>query len=389
MFRINLVIEMLREKSLALILSLIGLILIIINGVWIAINNAPIIVATDASLTTVQAINNSTAFWGRISFGVKGAVEGSWTLFWFIFVIALCGCIISIYRKPLRHRLFGIPLMVCSLLSLPIGGGFFIGAILSFIGGMLAVEWPKPFSDTIIGKMIRTAKLDSNIFRQISSEESVMQDGIIALLLTGIFIGFGNVIYVFNQNLIKTKTVEAYNILLGGSLYVETITITAAISFIGIIFLRWLAMSVILYVLTVKLKGYELDFGRIGRALMFAFTPLCLQGFLPILFSNEPYLSLHWPLTILLLSTFWMGLAVIVLVKNIFHITIREALGVVILTGILYFILELMISSNPLMLIPGVKIQFSPESSSAIILFISLTTFLAILLGALSPKRRS
>jgi hypothetical protein len=379
---------MLREKSLAFILSFIGLIFIVVNGVWIGINNAPIIIATDASLTTVQTINNSTAFWGRISFGVKGAVEGFWTPFWFIFVVALCGCVIGIYRKPTRHHSLGIPIIVFSFLSLPIGGGFLVGMILSFIGGMLAIEWPKPFSQTIIGKMIRTARLDSKIFRQTFREQSDMKDGTIALLLTSIFMGFGNALYVFNQNLIKTKTAEAYNILLGGSLYLETITITTALSFIGIAFLRWLAISAIFYFIMVKLKGYELDFNKLGRAVMFAFTPLCLQGFLPVLFSNEPYLSLHWPLAILSLSTLWVILAFIAFIKSMFQIQIREALGVVILTGVLYFLLEIIVSSNSLISIPGVKIQFSPESSSAILLFTSLTIFLAVLLGALTPKRQ-
>jgi len=373
-------------------LSLAGSILIFLNAIWIISNNNPIVITSNPNLTTVSAINNSTAFWGRISFGFQGIVEGSWTPFWLIFTIALFVCTIQIYRKPRAHKVLGLPMMIFSLLSLPIGGGFLIGSILAFIGGMLAVEWPKPFSNTFVGKMMRIAKLDTTVFGQLSGDSKAMGNGALALLFASIVMGFGNAVYVFNVNLIKTKPVSANEILLLGKLNMDVMTMATAFSFVGIIFLRWLAFSAILYVITVKLKGHIADFDKLACAIAFAFVPLCIQGFLPILFSNEPYLSIQWPFAIVLLSVFWVALIVLVFIKSVFEIKRREALGVTLLAGSLYLLLELLAVSNPLVVLntsvsmPGIAIQVQAASLSSVLFFFSLAVFVSILLGALTPK---
>jgi len=375
------------KASLAFKVSLIGLVLIFLNGIAVATSGGPIVLSTDTNLTTVDAINGSTVFWGRISFGSKGIVEGLWTPFWLIFAIALLWCIIEIYRKPRRHKFLSLPMVVLSLFSLPIGGGFLVGLILAFIGGMLALEWPKPFSGTFIGKMVKTVRFDSNVIRQLSNDPKTLMVGVSALLFTSIIMGLGNSMYAFNTNLIKTKPAAAYDIFLFGKLSVETLTIANTVSYMGIMFFRWLTLSLILYIITVRLKRHVVNFSELASATAFAFVPLCLQGFLPVLFSNEPYLSLHWPSAILLFSTFWVVLVVIALVRSTFEISTREALGVTILAGALYWFLELLIMSNPSISMPGVSLQFAPASSSAILLLISIATFVSILLGALTTKR--
>lgn len=379
------------SKGWAFRLSLVGSILIFLNAIWIiSNNNSPIVLTTNSNLTTVSAINNSTDFWGRTSFGYKGMVEGNWTPFWLIFTIALFACTIQIYRKPRMHIL-GIPMVIFSLLSLPIGGGCIIGSILAFIGGMMAIEWPKSFSDTFIGKMIRAVRLDPKVLGVLFNDSNTVQSGLLALLFTSIVMGLGNTIYVFNVNLIETKATDAYEILLQGKLGMDIMTIANAVSFIGITFLRWIAFSTILYVIIVKLKGHEADYGKIAYTVAFAFVPLCIQAFLPMLFSNEPYLSFIWPFTVLVLSTFWVALVVLVFTKHVFELKIREALGVTLLAGALYLLLEssviLVITSGLSVSLPGVIFQFTATSLSAILLFFSLVVTVAILLGALSKKR--
>jgi len=318
-------------------------------------------------------------------------VEGNWTPFWLIFTLALFGCTIQIYRKPKMHKILGIPMVIFSLLSLPIGGGCIIGSILAFIGGMMAIEWPKSFSDTFIGKMIRAVRLDPKVLGVLFNDPNTVQSGLLALLFTSIVMGLGNTIYVFNVNLIKTKATDAYEILLRGKLGMDIMTIANGVSFIGITFLRWIAFSTILYVIIVKLKGHEADYGKIAYAVAFAFVPLCIQAFLPMLFSNEPYLSFNWPFTVLVLSTFWVALVVLVFTKHVFELKIREALGVTLLAGALYLLLEssviLVITSGLSVSLPGVILQLKATSLSVILLFFSLAVTVAILLGALSRKR--
>ncbi|GEM_PF-1543071 len=380
------------SRGWAFRLSLVGSILIFLNAIWIiSNNNSPIVLTTNSNLTTVSAINNSTDFWGRTSFGYKGMVEGNWTPFWLIFTLALFGCTIQIYRKPKMHKILGIPMVIFSLLSLPIGGGCIIGSILAFIGGMMAIEWPKSFSDTFIGKMIRAVRLDPKVLGVLFNDPNTVQSGLLALLFTSIVMGLGNTIYVFNVNLIKTKATDAYEILLRGKLGMDIMTIANGVSFIGITFLRWIAFSTILYVIIVKLKGHEADYGKIAYAVAFAFVPLCIQAFLPMLFSNEPYLSFNWPFTVLVLSTFWVALVVLVFTKHVFELKIREALGVTLLAGALYLLLEssaiLVIMSGLSVSLPGVILQLKATSLSVILLFFSLAVTVAILLGALSRKR--
>jgi hypothetical protein len=229
------------------------------------------------------------------------------------------------------------------------------------------------------------------VFGVLFDDPNIVQSGVLALLFTSITMGLGNAIYVFNVNLIKTKATDAYEILLQGKLGMDIMTIANGVSFIGITFLRWIALSIILYVIIVKLKGHEADYDKIAYTAAFAFVPLCIQAFLPMLFSNEPYLSFNWPFAVSLISIFWVALIVLVFTKHVFELKIREALGVTLLAGALYLLLEssviLVITSALLVSLPGVILQFKATSLSSILLVFSLAVMVAILLGALSKKR--
>ncbi|MEM2111796.1 MAG: hypothetical protein QXX08_07960 [Candidatus Bathyarchaeia archaeon] len=380
---------MLRKKaSLAFRLSLIGSILIFINGIWIFQNAGPIVLTTDSSLTTVDAVNKASAFWGRISLGNKGMVEGLWTPFWLLFTIALFCCTIEIYRKPRRHKNLGFLIVIFSLFGLPIGGGFLIGSLLAFIGGMLALEWPKPFGETFIGRTVRAARLDSKLATELFNDPKAIRSGIQVLVLTSVLMGLGNAIYVLNANIIETQPTAAYDILFLGKLNMDTITIANAFSFIGIIFLRWLILSTILYIIVAKLKCRTVDFSKLSCVTAFAFVPLCLQLLLPILVPSKPYL-VNWSLTINLLSTFWVAIAVVVLIRGMTGVTTGEALGVTIFAGVLYWVIDnFLIASNSLISVPGVNVKFNPASSNTIILFMSIAILLAILLGAFATEKK-
>jgi len=378
-----------KEKaSLAFMVSLIGAVLIFINGILIAMNSGPIILTTDAGLATVDAVNNFRGFWGRISFGLKGMVEGQATPLWLIFTVVLLGCVIQIYRRPRRHRIYAYPIILLSFLSLPIGGGFFIGFILAFVGGMVALEWPKPFRDTFFGRMVRTARLDSKIPSELANDYYAMRAGFLALAFTSISMGLGNAIYISNVNIIQTQPSVANQILFQGLLKVDINSLLNAISFLGVTFLRWILVSSIIYIIASKLKGYGTDFGKLSCAIAFALVPLSLQVFLPVLFSNTPHLLIHWPLSIVLISTLWAAVAIVVVIGSIFGFSKREALGVTIFVGVMYWLVDnVLISSNPLTQISGVTFKITADSASLVVLLISIATLIAFLLGAFSTRQ--
>jgi hypothetical protein len=55
---------------------------------------------------------------------------------------------VMLYRNPAQKTMWGIIVLVLSIISLFIGGGFIIGLILGIIGGALALAWkPKASAD--------------------------------------------------------------------------------------------------------------------------------------------------------------------------------------------------------------------------------------------------
>jgi hypothetical protein len=374
--------------SLAAKISLAGAILILINGIWIAVRGGPVILTTDPNLTTAKAVEGSKAFWGRMSFGMKGLVEGNWILPWLLFTIVLFGCIIRIIRRPRKHKTTAVPIMLLSILSFPIGGGFWAGLILVFIGGMLALEWPKPLGETSVGRMAKIARLDSAAIKELYNASNAMRSGTQVLILISIVAGLGNVIYVSNMNLIRTSSSAAYDLLLLGKLNIDSSTIFYSVSFVAVIFLRWIILSSVLYAVTVKLKGYAGEFSKLSSLTAFALAPLCIQFLLPIMFSNDPYRTFQWPFAILMLSTLWVGVVVMAIVRSTLEIGAREALGVTIFAGILWWFTDnLLIASNPYVSVPGVSFTFGLSSSDAVLFFTAFAILVAALLGAFETAR--
>lgn len=111
------------------------------------------------NLTTFNTTSlRGTAFWVRLSLGVPGFAESSWLVMWLIIasVNLLCGLMLLIQTK--KQVSLNYIVVICSILSLPIGGGFVIGFALGIIGGLAGVEWPKPLKETFIGKCLRVLR---------------------------------------------------------------------------------------------------------------------------------------------------------------------------------------------------------------------------------------
>ncbi len=114
------------KPTAAFALSLVGGIFVLLNGVMWAI------------------AGGSGSLWGLGFFDFSGILLlcGAIGII-FGFLIILGG--IMMYVNPNQHVMWGVIVLILSILSLGIGGGFFIGFILGLIGGILALVWkPTP-----------------------------------------------------------------------------------------------------------------------------------------------------------------------------------------------------------------------------------------------------
>jgi hypothetical protein len=113
-----------------------GFILSLISGIFIILNAALLSLAHILSLSLHLSIRQPPWFWDRF-------LEASaWLLLTLAVYGAVCGLIILIgsyclYRG--RNLLGGVLIILFSILSLPIGGGFILGFLLGVVGGALAL----------------------------------------------------------------------------------------------------------------------------------------------------------------------------------------------------------------------------------------------------------
>lgn len=334
-------------------------------------------------VSTIEGISKEV-FWGRISLGMKGFVEGPQVWLWLSLALLMLICSIQTYIKPRMQRLLGPLIMALSFSGIPIGGGFIVGTILGFAGGASAMEWPKTFKETFIGKLLRAAKLDSKFYKTIADDIDQMKTAVYSLMFISLLSGIGNALYIYNLN--KIKQTEATLILLEGVIFSDSTIFVTAIGYIGIGIIKWLILAFCIYLVGIKLMGYPSDFDKIARALAYAYTPLALQIFLPLMFCNEPYVSLHWPIGLLFITKFWMFLAAVAAVKGSLDSTRKKAIGAVILGGTIYWIVTNLFIL-PKLKLPGIYFEFAlPESLTSVAALIGVALILATLLGVFSRK---
>lgn len=373
-----------REKTstLAFQLSLIAAILILINGLWIASARAPIIFSS-FPVHKVESLNGSDApIWGRISLGLYGMVEGSLMPIWLILAVINLFSALMLYAKPTEHALWGFLILVCSILSVPIGGGFIIGLILGVIGGAVGYEWPTPAGKTFVGKLVRAARLDSKLFSMIGEETEALKQAALTMILVSILSEFGNALYLYNAENIMTSP-SPQVLLLGRLSWDLPAVVGPTISFIGIALIKWLILSGLIYLVGVKIADGKAELDSIGKVVAFAYTPVCLQVFMPLVFGSEPLLKFQWPLTVFFLTNLWMIIALIIGIKQSLNMALRRAIGVVMLAGTFYWLINSMIIT-PMLGIPSV--QFIIKPPGIIWILTSVSGILATLLGVFTRR---
>jgi len=123
------------KPTAAFVLSLIAGIFILINGVLLG-----------ALIGLVGLIGGATGvypFAALIPLALLSVFMAVGVIFG---VLVLLGAFM-VYRNPAQKTAWGVIILVFSILSIAIGGGFIIGFILGIIGGALTLAW-KPKTST-------------------------------------------------------------------------------------------------------------------------------------------------------------------------------------------------------------------------------------------------
>lgn len=373
------------RPKLTLILSIVGSILVLLNGSLLVMNNAPVI-ASPFPVSSAEEAMASRVSWWRIVFGIPGLVENYQSIFWLVFAGVMLLSAFLIYERPRKCRTYSLWITISSLLCIPIGGGFYLGTVLGFIGGLSGMESPKPFRETFLGRIIRGVTLDSKVYVLIRDNPTILRTAALVVISVGILRGIGNGLYTYNVNLIRNGGPPASGILLNGQVIWHSTAILTALSLIGISILEWLILSLAIYWIGAKLAGIPMEYDKIVRVSAFAYVPVGLQFVAPLMFSNEPTLSFGWPFGLYLISHLWVFIALIVATEQMFDFPRMKALGLVVLSGMIYWIVDNMLLI-PTLNVPGIVVVLStPTSSLFILLSLSAATIIAALLGVFTRR---
>jgi hypothetical protein len=261
------------------------------------------------------------------------------------------------------------------------GGGFIIGMILGVVGGAIGIERLKSPENTFFGRLFRAARLDSKVFKTVSEDPKALNSAAKTLIFINILSGLGYGIYSFNlENILHPASPDVpFRILMLGKVFWSIPAFAPALIYIGIAILKWFILSFIIYIIGVKFLGAKSDVDKIARVVAFAYAPICLQFFIPFIFTSES-LSRTWPFTVFLLTNLWMGLALVVGIRQIFEISTGRALAVVLLAGTVYWLINsLFIMGNSALNIPA--IWFKIEPSEVVLELVSFVAIIATLLG--------
>lgn len=368
------------ESSLAFILVVLGAIMVLINGILIAANGAPVVISSYPAYSTNQLYANGSSFWGRLSLGIPGVADSAWlSIFLFVGVVQLLTGLLLLIQ-PKGRRNLSLIVIVCSLLSIPIGGGFIIGALLGIIGGLAGMEWPEPIQETFVGRFLRALKLDSSMFKAMSDEPKYLSHAAWMLILVNTLsaIGYG----IYNLTIINANNSAdfAFNVLFLGQISIDISVLVYPLIYVGLAVIKWLILSSLIYLIGTKILGSRTGFDSIATVTAFAYAPIALQIFLPLIFSNQP---VTWGLAVFFVTNAWMILALLVGARQALEVPIERMIGIILIGGGIYWIIDYM-AIVPQLEVPGIWFILKP--ATFVLLLFSIGTLLATLTGVFTKR---
>lgn len=351
------------------------------------------VVSEDTALS-VETIS-SGSFWGRFVSGIPGTVEGGLVYFWLFLAVLILLLDVFIYMDPRRQKQVGPWIVVLSILSLPIGGGFIVGAIIGSVSGLMGFEWPKKSRETFVGRILHTARLDTTTLKALGEDTGRMQAAVLTVILVAVLSSLGVGLYVFNVSMIYSQNAfealkSTYSIFVQGVTFTGMDVYFGATAYITIGILKWLILSIIVYLVGAKVLGSEFKFSGMATVLAFVYVPEILQMLTPLLFTNEPllsrgalidYIPITWPLALFYVSRIWAFVILVITIKTVMDLSTTRATGVGLFISTLYGLVNY-VYVYPSLNLPGLRIQFGPDSFLGVLMLASSATVVAFLLGA-------
>jgi hypothetical protein len=129
--------------------------------------------------------------------------------------------------------------------------------------------------------------------------------------------------------------------------------------FVGFGIIKWIILSLIIFLVGVKLFGEEASLQEIAKCTGLAYAPISLQLFIPFIFTSQTYLT-TWPMTVFLLTNFWMILILIVGLKHILDVSLSKSLATVTFCGAIYILVNYIVFM-PLSIPYIIKFQLQPQ----------------------------
>lgn len=391
------------QNTVPALLSLLGGVLILSNILLIGINSSPIVVSNSAPDSVESLFKESAPFWGRIAFGTLSYAEGFGPAIGVFLASIIIYCSLILYFKPRLENVLSSIIIILSATALLYGGGFIIGSILAFLGGALAFQKHKKFGETFIGKILLALKADSKLFQYFTTQNAI-RDAAIAIVFVNLLSGIGNGLYGFNvekmgvqiytptpvnANITFNPTSAAYatdiasQVLLNGRVFGDISIASTPIMLMGLGIIKWIILSLLLFLVAVKFFGEEADISSIAACTGFAYAPISLQLFTPFVFTSIPYLASTWPMTVFFITNIWMFLILTIGLKHVLNIPLTRSLATLTLCGAIYVLINYFIFM-PLQIPHLWKFQIQPQEA-----MVFMASFLIAVSVFFMGKKRS
>jgi hypothetical protein len=347
---------------------IIGAILILANAVWITIAGPIIFWSYDPSTSSISDLKGN---WGRIAFGMPSML-GRLTYVWLLLTIADFVLAFMLGFRKKNEPYVATSVLVLSVVSITMGGGFIIGMILTVVSSLGFIE-KKPLKETFIGKIFRAARLDSSVFEKIGQSTDALKNAVYVIVFINVMSGLGNGLYVASAQRILNPTYAAIatKVLFKGDVLPDITVGGIIISYIGLAVAKWLIFSAILYFILTKVAGANTRFESVGLAISLAYSPILIQLFMPLVLFNQPMLTDTWPIAFFLITNIWMGITLVMAVRKTGDLSTSKAIGITVLASSLYYAINQTLI-QPNFPIQGINFTIQPVAITEFILTIGV-----------------
>jgi hypothetical protein len=208
------------------------------------------------------------------------------------------------------------------------------------IGGAIGFEWPNPPGKTFFGKLLRALRLDHTLYRDIRQDPHALKYAAYAIIFVNILSALGGGLYSFSvDKIVNAQSLDIpFKTLLLGEPLLDISILAPAIINIGMAVLKWITLSLLVYIVGILVIGQKATFEKIAAAVAFAYVPISLQFFMPFVLTSNPLLTFTWPFAVFVLTNAWVTLSLILAIRQVSEIPLWKSVGITSLTGAFYLL---------------------------------------------------